>query len=116
MVGATATGKTALAEELATDLDAEIVCCDSRQVFGELEIGTGKPTPAERRARSHHLFDALRLGQRASAGWFARAAAEARDAIRARGRVPLLAGGSGLYLRAPIQGLAGEAPPAPPAP
>ena len=110
MVGATATGKTALAEELATDLDAEIVCCDSRQVFGELEIGTGKPTPAERRARSHHLFDALRLGQRASAGWFARAAAEARDAIRARGRVPLLVGGSGLYLRAAIQGLAGEPP------
>ncbi len=110
VVGATATGKTDLAEALAQDLDAEIVCCDSRQVFRELEIGTGKPSPAARAARPHHLFDALELGQRASAGWFARAAHDTRASIRARGRVPLLVGGSGLYLKAAMQGLAAEPP------
>ncbi|MGH7731957.1 MAG: isopentenyl transferase family protein, partial [Candidatus Eiseniibacteriota bacterium] len=77
LVGATATGKSALGEALARALDAEIVCCDSRQVFVELEIGTGKPAPNERAVRPHHLFDALRLGGHASAGWFARAAREA---------------------------------------
>jgi len=110
IVGATATGKTGLAEELADALDAEIVCCDSRQVFAELEIGTGKPTPAERAARPHHLFDALSLGSHPSAGWYARAAREACAAIRARGRTPLLVGGSGLYLRAVREGLAPTPP------
>jgi len=110
LVGATATGKTALAEALARQLNAEIVCCDSRQVYAELEIGTGKPSPAERAARPHHLFEALRVGQPASAGWFARAAAEACAAIEARGRVALLVGGSGLYLRALQEGLAPTPP------
>ena len=114
LVGATATGKTALSETIAETLDAEIVCCDSRQVFAELEIGTGKPREVARAARPHHLFDALRLGQRPSAGWFARAAGEACEGIRARGRVPLLVGGSGLYLRAIRDGLA-PAPPGDPA-
>jgi tRNA dimethylallyltransferase len=110
VVGATATGKTALGEALADALGAEVVCADSRQVFRELEIGTGKPAPTERAARPHHLFDALALGERASAGWYARACAAAREAVRARGRVPLLVGGSGLYLRAAERGLAPEPP------
>jgi tRNA dimethylallyltransferase len=110
IVGATATGKSELAERLAAALDAEIVCCDSRQVFAELEIGTGKPTPLERAARPHHLFDALRLGVHPSAGWYARAAREACAAVRARGRTPLLVGGSGLYLRALREGLAPTPP------
>jgi tRNA dimethylallyltransferase len=110
VVGATATGKTELSEALADELGAEIVCCDSRQVFRELEIGTGKPSAQEREARPHHLFEALSLGQRASAGWFARAAGEARDAIRKRDRLPVLVGGSGLYLRAAMEGLASEPP------
>lgn len=110
LVGATATGKTALAESLADRLGAEIVCCDSRQVFAELEVGTGKPTPAERAARPHHLFEALRLGEHASAGGYARVAGEACAAIRGRGRVPLLVGGSGLYLRALCDGLAPTPP------
>jgi len=110
IVGATATGKTALAESVAAALDGEIVCADSRQVFRELELGTGKPTPAERAQRPHHLFEALGLGARANAGWYARAAGEACAAIRARGRRPVLVGGSGLYLRAARAGLA----PAPP--
>ncbi|MBI5711005.1 MAG: tRNA (adenosine(37)-N6)-dimethylallyltransferase MiaA [Candidatus Eisenbacteria bacterium] len=110
VVGATATGKTDLAEALAARLDAEIVCADSRQVFRQLEIGTGKPAPALRALRPHHLFDALALGERASAGWYARAARAAGAAIHARGRVPLLVGGSGLYLAAARRGLAEEPP------
>jgi tRNA dimethylallyltransferase len=110
LVGATATGKSALGEALARALDAEVVCCDSRQVFAELELGTGKPSPAERAAWPHHLFDALRLGEHASAGWFARAAGEACAAVRQRGRLPLLVGGSGLYLRALREGLAPTPP------
>lgn len=110
IVGATATGKTAVAEAVAAALDGEVVCADSRQVFRELEIGTGKPTPEERARRPHHLFDALGLGARASAGWYAGTARAACVAIRARGRVPVLVGGSGLYLDAARRGLA----PAPP--
>ena len=110
LVGATAAGKSALGEALARALDAEVVCCDSRQVFAELEIGTGKPSPAERAARPHHLFDTLRVGDHASAGWFARAAGEACAGIRERGRLPLLVGGSGLYLQALQEGLAPTPP------
>ncbi len=88
IVGATATGKTELGEALAAALDGEVVCADSRQVFGELEIGTGKPAPAERAARPHHLFDARTLDH----------------------RVPVLVGGSGLYLDAAMRGLAPQPP------
>src|SRR5262245_56701394 len=110
VVGATATGKTAVAEALAAALGAEVLCADSRQVFRELEIGTGKPSPAERAALPHHLFDTLALGERATAGGYGRAARASLDAIRARGRTPLLVGGSGLYLEAARRGLAGEPP------
>ena len=110
LVGATASGKTSLAEALADRLGAEIVCADARQVFRALEIGTGKPTPAERGARPHHLFDALALGERASAGWYARACAVVRSEIQARGRRTLMVGGSGLYLKAAQHGLAAEPP------
>ena len=110
LVGATATGKTALAERLATTLGGEVVCADARQVFRELEIGTGKPTPAERAARPHHLFDWLTLGERPTAGGWARAAAAACEACFARGTLPLLVGGSGLYLDALQRGLHPEPP------
>ena len=106
LVGATATGKTELGERLAAARDGEVVCADSRQVYAELEIGTGKPSREQRAARPHHLFDALTLGQRASAGWYGRVSAEARREVHARGRLPILVGGSGLYLRAARQGLA----------
>src|SRR5262249_3858892 len=108
--GAPAPGKTALGEALAAALGGEVVCADSRQLYRELEIGTGKPTPEERAARPHHLFDALALGRRANAGVYGRAAREACAAIHARGHVPVLVGGSGLYLEAARTGLA----PAPP--
>lgn len=110
VVGATATGKTELGEALAAALGGEVVCADSRQVFRELEIGTGKPSPAQRAAVPHHLFDALALGQRPSAGWYAAAAGAVCAGIRSRGRAPVLVGGSGLWLRAAQRGLSGEPP------
>ena len=110
VVGATATGKTALGEALAQALDGEVVCADSRQVFRELELGTGKPAPAERSAIPHHLFDALGLGQRPSAGWYAGVVGAVCSAVQSRGRTPVLVGGSGLWLRAAQHGLSGEPP------
>jgi len=109
LVGATATGKTDLGEGVADLLDAEIVCLDSRQVFRELDVGTGKPDAAARAARPHHLFDALSIDERPSAGWFAREAARVIGEIRARRKRPLLVGGAGLYLRALKEGLVAEA-------
>jgi len=114
LVGCTASGKTAVGELVACGLDGEVVCADSRQVFRELDIGTGKPPAAERAARPHHLFDSLSVtaygpaagdAPRATAGWYARAARVACAAVHARGRVPVLVGGSGLYLRAAREGL-----------
>jgi tRNA dimethylallyltransferase len=113
IVGVTAGGKTALGEALADALGGEVVCADSRQVYRELEIGTGKPTPAERSARPHHLFDVVELGARASAGGYGRAAGETCAAIHARGKVPVLVGGSGLYLEAAQRGLSPVPPSAP---
>src|SRR5262245_46657909 len=110
LVGATATGKTALGEALATRLGGEVVCADARQVFRELEIGTGKPTPEDRATRPHHLFDWLTLGERPTAGGWARAAADVCEACFARGTVPLLVGGSGLYIDALRRGLHPEPP------
>ena len=111
IVGATATGKTALGEALAEKLGGEVVCADSRQVYRELETGTGKPGPGERAARPHHLFESLSLASPAgdarapSAGWYAAAARAVCDAVHARGRLPVLVGGSGLYLAALQRGL-----------
>ena len=110
VVGATATGKTDLGEALAESLGGEVVCADSRQVFRELEIGTGKPASADRASRPHHLFDALELGQRPSAGWYAKAVGAVCGAIHSRGCTPVLVGGSGLWLRAAQHGLSGEPP------
>lgn len=110
IVGATATGKTAVGERVAERLAGEVVCADARQVFRELEVGTGKPTPAERGQRPHHLFAWLTLGERSTAGRWARAAAEVCEACFARGVTPVLVGGSGLYLAALQKGLHPEPP------
>ena len=110
LVGATATGKTALAETLAARLAGDVVCADARQVFRELEKGTGKPTPAERAVLPHHLFDWLSLGERPTAGGWARAAASVCEGCFARGTVPVLVGGSGLYVEALQRGLHPEPP------
>jgi tRNA dimethylallyltransferase len=110
LVGPTGCGKTAVSEWLAPRLAAEIVCADSRQVYRDLEVGTGKPTTAQRDAWPHHLFDALGVGERATAGWYGRAARQAIAAIHARGNHALLVGGSGLYLEAGRAGLFAEPP------
>ncbi|MBW3554335.1 MAG: tRNA (adenosine(37)-N6)-dimethylallyltransferase MiaA [Gemmatimonadetes bacterium] len=100
LTGPTASGKSALALALASRLDAEIVSMDSRQVYRGMDIGTAKPTRAERARVPHHGVDLVDPGERYSAGRFARDARRAITEIRARDRVPLLVGGTGFFLRA----------------
>lgn len=104
-------GKTALAVALAGEWPIEAVSVDSRQVYCRMDIGTGKPTPTERRALRHHLVDVVEPDDGYDAGRFVRDATTAIADIRARDRLPVLVGGTGLYLRALRRGLA----PAPPA-
>ena len=103
VLGPTATGKTALAIELARRLGGEIVSVDSRQAYRGLAIGTAAPTPEERAAAPHHGVGFLPPGERYGAGRFARAAREWIADIEARGRVPILAGGTGLFYRALVR-------------
>jgi tRNA dimethylallyltransferase len=111
-MGATATGKTALALALAERVGGEIVSMDSRQVYRGLDIGTGKPTPEERARSPHHLVDILDPREPTSAGTHARLAEGAVKDIAARGRAPLLVGGTGLYFRALLEGIVDVAIPA----
>jgi tRNA dimethylallyltransferase len=111
IVGPTASGKSALALALAEASGGEIVNADALQVYRGLDIGTAKPSREERRRVPHHLVDILDPGERYSAGEFARRAKVAISEIAARGRVAILVGGSGLYLRALWSGIA----PLPPA-
>jgi len=111
LVGATATGKTALALALAARAPIEVVSLDSVQVYRGLDIGSAKPTLDERRALPHHLVDVVEPDARFSAADWLHAARTAIAEIRGRGRVPLVVGGTGLYWRALTEGLA-ELPPA----
>lgn len=106
LIGPTAVGKTDLALHLAGELDGEIVSADSRQVYRQLTIGTAKPAAEELARVPHHFIDELDLGEPFSAGIFARLATERIAAIRQRGRTPIVAGGSTLYLEALLHGLA----------
>jgi tRNA dimethylallyltransferase len=105
IVGATATGKSALGLALAERLDGEIVNADALQVYRGFDIGTAKPSAAERARMPHHLLDILEPWERWSAGEFARRARRVIAEIEERGRVPILVGGSGLYLRALLAGI-----------
>jgi tRNA dimethylallyltransferase len=105
IVGPTATGKSALALDLAEEIGGEIVSADSLQVYRGLDLGTAKPGAADRARVPHHLVDILEPDEVYSAGEFARRARAAIDEIAARGRVPIVVGGSGLYLRALLRGL-----------
>lgn len=106
LTGPTATGKTAVACALAASLPAaEIISADSRQIYRGMDIGTAKPNLAERAQTTHHLIDIRLPDQTYSAGQFAVDAAAAIRRIRARGAVPILAGGTGLYIQALLDGL-----------
>ena len=100
ITGATATGKTAVAIAVAQQIGGEIISLDSRQVYRDMDIGTAKATPAQRAAVPHHGLDLLPPSERYNAGSFARDARAWMEAIEGRGRVPLLVGGTGFFLRA----------------
>jgi tRNA dimethylallyltransferase len=105
LLGPTASGKTALSLTLAEKFNGEIVSCDSVAVYREMEIGTAKPSPAERGLVPHHLIDAFAPDQECTAGDYARLARLALREIVGRGHLPIVTGGTGLYLRALIDGL-----------
>jgi tRNA dimethylallyltransferase len=105
LTGPTACGKTEIALELAETLPVEIVSMDSAMVYRGLDIGTAKPSPSIRERVPHHLIDVVEPTEAYSAGCFARDATAAIQQIAARGRVPLLVGGTLLYLRALREGL-----------
>ena len=111
LVGPTAVGKTAVAVQLARQIAMEVVSADSRQVYRGMDVGTGKPTASERAAVPHHLLDVVDPDQRYHAARFRADALAALAAIHGRGRLPVVVGGTGLYVRALVKGLA----PAPPA-
>jgi len=114
IAGPTGVGKTATAVQLAGRLGIEMVSADSRQVYRGMDVGTGKPTRAERAAVPHHLLDLIEPDERYHAARFRREAIESIDLIRERGRLPVIVGGTGLYVRALLKGL-DPAPPANPA-
>lgn len=111
LMGPTASGKTDVALRLAEAFPLEIICVDSAVVYRGLDIGTAKPGPGERARIRHHLIDILDPEEPYSAGRFREDAIAAMAAIRERGRVPLLAGGTMLYFRALAEGI-GPMPPA----
>jgi tRNA dimethylallyltransferase len=105
IVGPTATGKSALGIALAERFGGEIVACDSTAVYRRFDIGTDKVPPDEARGIPHHLVDVVEPTATYSAAQYARDAAAAVAAITARGRLPILVGGTGLYYRALVRGL-----------
>jgi tRNA dimethylallyltransferase len=113
VVGPTASGKSALAVEVALALDGEVVNADAFQLYRGMDVGTAKPTGAERRTVPHHLLDVLDVTREATVAGYQRAAAAVLDDVAARGRPAVLVGGSGLYVRAVLDGL--EIPPTDPA-
>jgi tRNA dimethylallyltransferase len=105
ILGPTASGKTALSLALAERFHGEIVNCDSVAMYREFDIGTAKPTSSERAQAPHHLVDCVAPTNCITAGEYARQARQVLDAIKGRGHLPILVGGTGLYLRALLEGL-----------
>ena len=105
VVGATATGKSGLAIELARALDGEVVNADSMQLYQGMDIGTAKEPEAAWHGVPHHLLDIWPVTQAANVADYQKLARAAIDEITARGRVPILVGGSGLYVRAALDDL-----------
>src|SRR5947208_9024507 len=105
IVGPTGSGKTALSLKLAEQFGGEIVSCDSVAVYREFEIGTAKPTKTERQRIRHHLIDVASPIEEFTAGDYSRLARKTIAEIRDRGCLPIIVGGTGLYLRALLEGL-----------
>ena len=103
--GPTASGKSALGLELAHRLGGEVVNVDSMQLYRGMDIGTAKLPVAQRRGIPHHLFDVLDVVETATAAWYPPLARETIDGVRSRGAVPILVGGSGLYVRAALDAI-----------
>ncbi len=106
IVGPTASGKSALGLELAECLGGEVLACDSTQLYRGFDIGTAKPSPSERRGIPHHLIDVLGPMDKATAGGYRRLALQVLEDLRRRKRLPVITVGTGLYLRALLEGLA----------
>lgn len=100
IVGQTASGKSALAMKLARHFKGEIICADSRTVYKGMDIGTAKPTKADRKMVKHHLLDVVKPDQRFTAADFKQRANKAIDAIIAVDKLPIMVGGTGLYIDA----------------
>ncbi len=109
IAGPTAVGKSEIALLLAEKIGGEIISADSMQVYRGLDIGTAKPSAAERARVPHHLIDICDLTENFDAAQFVRLAQKAVEEIQSRGRVPVFCGGTGLYFKAFLSGL-GEAP------
>jgi tRNA dimethylallyltransferase len=114
LTGPTGSGKSAVALQLAGELGCEIVAMDSMTLYGGMDIGTAKPTRADRDRVPHHLLDVLEPWESGSVAWWLDRAAEACAIIRTRGKRPLFVGGTPFYLKALLHGLF-EAPPIDPA-
>jgi tRNA dimethylallyltransferase len=106
VVGPTASGKSALAVALAKELQAEIIACDSTQLYRGVNIGTAKPAADKREGVVHHLIDVLDASEAATAGGYRELALSVLAEMRERGRLPILTVGTGLYMRALLDGLA----------
>ena len=104
IAGPTASGKTALAVALATELDAEVISCDSMQIYRRMNIGTAKPTPEEIRSIPHHMLDVAEPGEDFSVRRYCEMATPIIEDILARGKTAIIAGGTGLYMDALIRG------------
>src|SRR3990172_7525219 len=105
ILGPTAVGKTEIAISLAEEIDAEIISADSMQVYRGMDIGTAKPTKEERARIRHHLIDVANPTDEFSVGDYLKLAEAAIAEIRKRGKIPLVVGGTGLYVRALTDGL-----------
>jgi tRNA dimethylallyltransferase len=106
IIGPTASGKSSLGIFLAKEFDGEVVACDSTQLYRGFDIGTAKPTPKERGSVPHHLLDILDPPEESTAGGYRERAVSVLDDLRARTRMPVFTVGTGLYLRALLEGLA----------
>ena len=105
LVGPTSSGKTALSLELAARLPIELICMDSMQLYAELKVGTARPDARAQQGVRHHLFGAVSVREPMNAQRYAAMASRVIAEIQARGRLPMLVGGTGLYLRALLGGL-----------